>query len=174
MTISDKLNRLMQIKSDLKNVLLSKQVITESTPFLEYPNACSKLQAAPGPVTLTIRFKPKYTESTNTNRYMVSTHATNTVRQGYLKVNGVDYYDLILGQIYLQKKVFYTISCSIEIPYGTEQVSIETVMVLGKTTTSPYFSPWYNSQSKVATTTLYNVTQDTTVTFTEAGPATYY
>jgi hypothetical protein len=174
MAISDKLNRLMQIKSDLKNVLLSKQVITESTPFLEYPNACSKLQAAPGPVTLTIEFKPKVTQTTSTDRYVVATHATNTVRQGYLKVNGVDYYDLVLGQIYLQKKVIYTISCSIEIPYGTEQVSIESVMIMGKTTTSPYFSRWYNSQSNVATATLYNLTQDTTVTFIEAGPTTYY
>lgn len=171
MSISDKLDRLIQIKTDLKNVLLSKNVITESTPFLEYPDACSKLQAAPGPVTLTIQFKPRNTESSNTTRYMV---ATSSSKQGYLKVNGVDYYNLILGQTYLQRKIYYTISCSIEIPYGTEQVSIETVMVIGKSTTSPSFTPWYNSQSKVATTTLYNLTQDTTVTFTEAGPATYY
>ena len=176
MTISSQLSELMQIKSDLKSVLLSKGVITDSTPFSEYPVACSDLQVLPESVILTITFKPKsYTTSTTNVIYVANYRSTsNSSRQGYIKVNGVNYYNLVYGLIYSRRGTVNDISCNIEIPYGTEEVNIEAFLTLGENKDSARMKPYYTSDGSPATATIYNMKEDTTVVFSETGPWAYF
>lgn len=173
--ISAKLKQLMQVKSDIKTALLAKDLIVESTPFSEYPVACSKLQKVPDPVTLTVKFNPKSYTTSGTSRLYV---ANSTKYKGCLKINGTDYYDKILGSQFMGNGKYYSISYSLKIPYGSD-VTVQAILLFASSRSSNasvryHFTPNISSVSQVEERSLSQVISDSTITFTATGTQVYF
>ena len=167
MSISEKLNSLLQIKSDLKTVLSNKGLITSSTTFEQYPDAIRQLQKPVEMVTLTIKFDNDLYASVSGRMYYASSGSGS--KKGYLLVNGVDYYDLVLGERVIYGSTQYDVSCQVQVPKG-ELITVQAYMLTGDSKSNPINRRYYdesnaNRLSSDPDVKTITPTEDSTLTF---------
>lgn len=168
MGIKDQLNSLYTIKNNIKAALKEKGLVTDTTPFSQYPTAMSKLTKEQPKVTLTIKFSNKlYNQTTSGSRAYYAT-GTSGKEVAYLKVNGVDYYSELLGQKVTYDTSQYDRSISVQVPQNTS-ITVEAYMLLGTSSSKPLYRRYYSDNlytSKPDKQTFTTTTYDKTITFT--------
>ena len=167
MSIKDDLNSLYTIKNNLKAALKEKGLVTDTTPFSNYPSAMANLIAPVQTVTLTIKFSNKlYTQTTSGSRAYYAT-GTSGKEVAYLKVNGVDYYSELLGQKVTYDSSQYDRSISVEVPQNTK-ITVEAYMLLGTSRSKPLYRRYYseNLYTSKPDTQTFNIYNNKTITFT--------
>jgi hypothetical protein len=136
MSIADQLNSLYTIKNDIKNALKEKGLVTDSTPFSQYPTAMNNLTVEEPTIRLRIEFDNQYyIHPTIGNRVYYASSGTGT-KQGILKVNGVDYYSEILGDKVIIDNTQYDQYVDVQVPMNSK-VKIEARLLTGNSKTNP-------------------------------------
>lgn len=136
MSIADQLNSLYTIKNDIKNALKEKGLVTDSTPFSQYPTAMNNLTVEEPTIRLRVEFDNQYyINPTIGNRVYYASSGTGT-KQGILKVNGVDYYSEILGDKVIIDNTQYDQYVDVQVPMNSK-VKIEARLLTGSSKTNP-------------------------------------
>jgi hypothetical protein len=136
MSISEKLNKLIQIKNNLQSVLIAKGLITDTTSLADYPAAISKLGVEVPTIRLKIVFDNQYYVNTTVGNRSYYASGSETHKQGILKVNGVDYYSEILGKNVIIDNTQYDQYIYVDVPQNST-VTIEARLLTGNSSTNP-------------------------------------
>lgn len=134
MSISSQLTELTQIKSDLKSALLSKGVITSTTPFTDYPAAINKLEKPVEMATLRFSFDNDYYYNLLSGDCK---YASTSKYKSYFKINGVDRWDLLKGKYIFTGKTQTKFTVSVEVPKNTN-ITWELLAYVSTSKSDPY------------------------------------
>lgn len=135
MDISNKINNLIQIKSDLKSALLSKGVITSSTPFTDYPVAVNKLSKPVEMATLNFAFDNEYWVNLLSGDLK---YASTSKWTSYFKIDGVDYWSTLLHGKWIWKDTTQTkFTVSVKVPKN-KTITWELLAYVSTSTTEPF------------------------------------
>ena len=134
MDISNKINNLILIKSDLKSILLSKGVITSTTPFTDYAAAVNNLSKPVEMATLNFAFDNNYYYNLTSGNFK---YGYSSQWKSYFKINGVDRWDLLKDRWIFTGTTQTKFTVSVEVPKNTN-ITWE-LLAYGSTSTSqPY------------------------------------
>lgn len=170
MTVPDKLNQLIQVKSDLKAVLKAKGLITDATVFSAYPEACQRLVKPVEIATLTFRFVIRKASTTTITANLK--FASSSKFKACIIANDVNYFDTseLKGKTFLSpNKSSSSYEVPIQVPVGT-RVSYDIWLPFGvDSTTSPTAAIQWDKSTNVITgrikdSTIANASR--TITFT--------
>jgi hypothetical protein len=178
MSTSDKLNRLIQIKTDLKNVLLSKGVITSSTPFTDYPVAVNKLSKPVEMATLNFAFDNKYWVNLLSGDLK---YGTSSKYKSYFIIDGVDRWDLLDGKWIWTGTTQTSFTVSVQVPKN-KSIKWE-LLAYGKTSksepisrllyTDDFTNFMYNSKPETGTVTVTGTSKTVTMKIKYVSDAIY-
>lgn len=142
MDISNKINNLIQIKSDLKSILLSKGVITSTTPFMDYPAAVNNLSKPVEMATLKFAFDNNYYYNLLSGDCK---YAYTTKYKSYFKINGIDRWDLLKDRYIFKGTTQTKFTVSVEVPKNTN-ITWELLAYISTSKSDPYARVLYTDK----------------------------
>lgn len=178
MTIYTQLNELIQIKSDLKSALLSKGVITSSTPFTDYPAAVNKLSKPVEMATLRFAFDNEYWVNLLSGDLKFG---TSSKYKSYFIIDGVDRWDLLDGRWIWTGTTQTSFTVSLQVPKN-KSIKWE-LLAYAKTSKSDPFCRllytddftnfMYNSKPETGTVTVTGASKTVTMKIKYVSDAIY-
>ena len=134
MSIADQLNSLYTIKNDIKAALKEKGLVTDSTPFAQYPTAMANLTKPVEMATLRFSFDNNYYYNLTSGNFK---YAYSSKWKSYFKINGVDRWDLLKDRWIFTGTTQTKFTVSVEVPKNTS-IKWELLAYASTSTSDPY------------------------------------